>query len=82
MLTSDQVCQFENQGFTIVRNLVSPEELTRYTTEIGEISEGQTLAQHDDRVEMETNQEANGMLVRRIVSVVNSTHSLRSGFAQ
>jgi hypothetical protein len=79
MLTSDQVCQFENQGFTTVRGLVSPEELTRYTTEI---SEGQTLEQHDDRVEMETNQEANGILVRRIVSVVNSTHSLRSGFAQ
>jgi len=66
MLTSNQVCQFEEQGFTIVRGLVSPEELTRYTAEIGEISEGQTLAQHNDRVEMETNQEADGILVRRI----------------
>tara|TARA_B110000908_G_scaffold98359_1_gene116131 strand:+ start:381 stop:524 length:144 start_codon:yes stop_codon:yes gene_type:complete len=38
MLTSDQACQYEEQGFTIVRGLITPEELTRYTAEIAKIS--------------------------------------------
>lgn len=67
MLTNEQVKQFERDGYTVQPSFLSGSEIEGALADIRSISAGATLADHDtSRLEMESNQGAQGTLVRRI----------------
>jgi ectoine hydroxylase-related dioxygenase (phytanoyl-CoA dioxygenase family) len=67
MLTAEQVCQYQQQGYTVVPQFLEAHEVSALIAEIESICKGNTLAHHDTtRLEMESNQAPEGNLVRRI----------------
>jgi phytanoyl-CoA hydroxylase len=67
MLNSEQVEHYQREGYLVVQDFLSAEELASFRTEMNAVSAGQTLAAHDaTRLEMEPEQPSGGGLVRRI----------------
>ena len=67
MLTREQIEQFNREGYTVHRGLLSPDEVGAFLQDIETISRGNTLANHDKtRLEMEPTQPPDGTRVRRI----------------
>src|SRR2546425_401759 len=67
MLNQTQLSQYRREGYVVLRQFFSGDELSRMLSEIEHISRGSTLAQHDNtRVEMEPNQPPDGTALRRI----------------
>jgi ectoine hydroxylase-related dioxygenase (phytanoyl-CoA dioxygenase family) len=67
MLNADQVAQYHREGYLVVANFLSAEQLANFRTQMDAVSAGNTLAEHHtERLEMEPNQPPHGTLVRRI----------------
>ena len=67
MLTIAEIKNYKAQGFCLCRNFLSAPEVDRLLSEMGKISAGSTLANHDaTRIEMEPSQAPDGAKVRRI----------------
>jgi phytanoyl-CoA hydroxylase len=67
MLNQEQVDQYQQNGYTVVPDFLSPNEVAGLLDAIEQIVLGSTLAEHDkDRLEMEPNQPPDGTYVRRI----------------
>ena len=67
MLDSQQIKQYERDGWTVCSGLLSSEEVSKLLSDIESISQGNTREKHDKaRLEMEPNQPPEGTQVRRI----------------
>ncbi len=67
MLTSAQVDHYHTEGYIVVPNFLSTEQVATFLAEMDSISAGNTLADHDaTRMEMEPNQPPEGTQVRRL----------------
>ena len=67
MLRSEQIQQYQRDGYTVYPELFNRQEIQALIREIERISRGNTLASHDSaRVEMEPNQPPDGGLLRRV----------------
>ena len=67
MLTTAQVEHYHTEGYVAVPGFLSAEEIEAFLREMGAVSAGQTLANHDaTRMEMEPNQPPDGAQVRRL----------------
>ena len=67
MFSSDQVEQYRSEGYTVLKDFLSREDLDQFLGGIDRVTDRNTLAEHDStRMEMEPNQTPDGTLVRRI----------------
>ena len=67
MLTSDQVAQFQRDGFAVSPGFLTSERVRRILAEVETICDGNTLADHDaSRMEMEPDQSPDDTAVRRL----------------
>jgi phytanoyl-CoA hydroxylase len=67
MLTTEQVSQYQNEGFTILHEFLSRSEVDAILSDIESLTATVTVAQHDaSRLEMEPHQGPDGKKVRRI----------------
>ena len=67
MLSAAQVQQYQGEGFVVVPNFVTADDLGGLTREITDIIGASTLATHDaSRLEMEPGQSESGTRIRRV----------------
>lgn len=67
MLNPTQVEHYNNEGYVVVPDFLSGDQVAAFLTEMDVVSAGNTLAEHDAaRMEMEPNQPADGTQVRRL----------------
>ncbi|MBM3264562.1 MAG: phytanoyl-CoA dioxygenase family protein [candidate division Zixibacteria bacterium] len=79
MLTPEQIAQYHREGFVIIPNFMTAQEVAAYHAEMDRIAQGNTLASHDKtRMEMEPDQPAEGMLIRRIYEPCTHYDSFRA----
>ena len=67
MLSTEQVDHYNTEGYIVVPDFLSTEQVTAFIDGMDTASAGNTLAEHDAaRMEMEPNQPADGTQVRRL----------------
>lgn len=67
MLTTEQLGQYQRDGYTLFPGFLSSEEVRASLSDIESICAGNTLAKHDkSRLEMEPSQPPDGACVRRV----------------
>ena len=67
MLTSSQINEYHENGYTTLPNLLNLEQIKSLISQIEQITEGNSLENHDaSKMEMEQDQEPEGKLVRRL----------------
>jgi hypothetical protein len=67
MLNTEQLCQYNEQGFCVCRGFLSKQDVNASLEDVESICAGATLATHDaTRMEMEPDQPPDGTLVRRL----------------
>ena len=67
MLTTEQIAQYQRDGYTLFPGFLGSGEAEELLSDIESICAGNTLANHDkSRLEMEPNQPPDGASVRRL----------------
>ena len=67
MLAAEQTDQYHINGYCVVNEFLSTKEVSSLLSEIDNITNGNTLAHHDEtKLEMEPDQPPEGKSVRRI----------------
>ena len=67
MLTPAQADHYKTEGYVVVPDFLSPDQVAAFLAEMDSVSAGSTLADHDAaRMEMEPNQSPDGTHVRRL----------------
>ena len=67
MLTSSQINEYHENGYTTLPNLLNLEQIKSFISQIEQITKGNSLEKHDaSKMEMEQDQEPEGKLVRRL----------------
>ena len=67
MLNPTQVDHYNDEGYVVVPDFLSGDQVAAFLTEMDVVSAGNTLAEHDaGRMEMEPCQAADGTQVRRL----------------
>ncbi len=67
MLNPTQVDHYNDEGYVVVPDFLSGDQVAAFLTEMDVVSAGNTLAEHDaGRMEMEPCQPADGTQVRRL----------------
>jgi len=67
MLTTEQIAQYQRDGYTLFPGFLGSGEVEELLSDIESICAGNTLANHDkSRLEMEPNQPSDGATVRRL----------------
>ena len=67
MLSPTQVEQYNTEGYVVVPDFLSTDQVASFLAEMDAVSAGNTLAEHDaTRMEMEPNQPPDGTQVRRL----------------
>ena len=67
MLTSSQINEYHENGYTTLPNLLNFEQTKSFISQIEQIIKGNSLENHDaSKMEMEQDQEPEGKLVRRL----------------
>ena len=67
MLTTDQIAQYHNEGFTVLHEFLSSDAVGAILADIDALTAAATVAHHDStRLEMEPNQGPEGRKVRRL----------------
>ncbi len=67
MLTTEQIAQYHDEGYTVVHEFLSRASVDAILSDIEDLTATATVAHHDSsRLEMEPNQKSEGKKVRRI----------------